>query len=104
MFYFFNGKWDFERFIQVKLQLRKVELLAHVDVPVRLRNHSGDQPVSIVKVLLVDLILPLRLGERPQEVRSEEMRLQLILGEVIWRNLIVWKNVRLSHWENHLLA
>jgi len=83
--------------------LRKVELLAHVDVPVRLRDHAWDKPVSIVKVFFIYLILPLRLRQRSQEIGSEKVWLQLIFREIIWRNLEVWKNVGLGHWENNLL-
>ena len=50
---FLGLKRDFESFVKVEFELCEVELLAHIDIPVRLWNHTRDQPASFIEVFFI---------------------------------------------------
>ena len=94
---------DTQRLVQVVLELSDVEVLAHVDVPVWLRHETRNQPVCIVKVLFVGNVLSFWLRLRAQEVRREEVRLQLFVGKIITRlQFSLRENIWLHHVDEDL--
>lgn len=94
---------DTQCLVQVVLELSDVEVLAHVDVPVWLRHETWNQPVCIVKVLFVGSVLGLWLRQRTQEVRREEVRLQLFVGKIVTRlQLSLREDIGLHHVDEDL--
>lgn len=99
-----SGQRRLERLVQVEFQLRVVELLAHIDVPVRLRHHARYQPVRIVKVFIIDVVFVARLWQWSQEVGIEKVRLQLVVCQVIARRYLeLWEDVGQRHVHVHRL-
>ena len=80
VFYFFRVQLAVQCLIQLELELSEVELLAHVDVPIRIRNHAWDEPVAVFKVLLCVVFW---LWHGSQEVRATEVSLHLLVCQVI---------------------
>lgn len=88
---------DSQRFLNVVLELRIVELLTHVDVPIRLGHHTRDKPVGVVEIFLVT-IASLRVRQWAKEVGKIEVRLQFLVGQVVTcLNLGFRKDVWLGH-------
>ena len=77
-----------QSFIQVKLELGKVILKAHVDIPVRLRNDAWNQPIGVFKVFIISTLEVFWNWQRTQEVRREEVGLQLVISQIFRRELI----------------
>lgn len=76
----FLGQRHPESLVEVELELSEVEFHAHVDIPVGLRNYAWNQPVSIFKVFLIDIVNVFRNWKRSEELRSEEVRLQFVIS------------------------
>lgn len=88
--------------MQVEFELGDVELLAHVDVPVRFRHDTGDEPVPTIEfIIVIDFVEALWLRQWAQEVRGIEMGLQLLVGQVIRLDLEIRENVWLWHVDHH---
>ena len=93
-----------ESFVQIKFELSKVEFLTHVDVPTGLRNYSRNKPVSIIEILLFNKVFSFRLWKWTKEVWGEEVRLVLIISQIIRLNFKIWEDIWLRHWKHHRVS
>ena len=87
-----------ECLLEIEFELGDVELLAHVDVPVGFRNYTWNEPVTSVEfVTIIFIVAAFGLRKWTQKVRSVEMGLQLLVGQIIGLDFEIWEDVRLWH-------
>ena len=85
------------RLVDKKAKLRVIELMSHIQVPIWFRRHPRNKPIGILHLLRLRIITMLFLRQRPQEVRSKEMRHEFIIREIIRQHLSLWEDGWLRH-------